>query len=119
MSFEQWVGKVVNFYGVDSNAFCIGPLLTNPRQRLAFEVREDESDGYRSMMEEIEQVPIKGHIFFRTPIAQVRIERDTSIGGYVLVGCASEHTWLRFGTDHSDDYYPNFVFEYNPAKRVS
>lgn len=31
----------------------------------------------------------------------------------------SGQVWLRLGTDYSDDYYPCFVFEYNPVREAS
>jgi hypothetical protein len=110
MDFNQLVGKQVDFYGTDNNVFCIGQ-----DKRTAFEAVEDESDGYRSMMEELRHVPSKGHIFFRQPIARVRVELDTELDGYRLVD-KSGHVWLRVGTDRADGYYPVFTFDYQPKR---
>lgn len=118
-SFNQLVGKTVSFYGVDNNCFCIS--VDSDKQRVAFEAIEDESDGWRSCLEEIKKVQIKGHIFFKQPIAMVKIEDATDFDGWKLVEYIgndpyrqSSHVWLKIGTDYSDDYYPWFVFSYTP-----
>ena len=109
-AFEELVGHVVDFYGVDNNRLCIGI----DGKRYAYEVIEDECDGYRSMMKELVSVPLKGNIFFRQPIAKVLVMEDTDYDGYKLVDAANEHVWLRMGTDNYDDYYPCFKFDYEP-----
>jgi len=133
MNLNQLLFLHANFYGVENTVFCIG---VNGK-KYAFEVREDENDGYRSMMADAIQVPVSSHTFFRKPVAVVRIEQDTNLrggdnslhhhvagvysGGYSeygfkFVDIKTGHVWLRFGTDDTDDYYPMFVFEYTPDK---
>lgn len=114
VKFEDLVGKKVAFYGVDNAAFCVRVGGSFGNERYAFEAMEDESDGYRSMMEEVKRVPLKGHIFFREPIASVLVEEDESLDGYRLTDSKDGHVWLRFGTDRADDWYPSFAFEYAP-----
>lgn len=116
--FDEFAGKLVYFYGVDRFTLCVRPIHNSP-QRLAFEAVEDPDDGYRSMLKDIPRVPLTGHIFFRQPIARVRIEEDTALEGYRLIDTKDGHVWLRFGTDRSDDWYPMFTFDYRPreAKR--
>lgn len=124
MKFEDLVGKRVGFCGVDNNAFCVE---LQDGTRLAFEAIEDESDGYRSMLEEVKPVPLEGHIFFGQPISEVTIEdvyREVLpehygvFNGYKLVD-ASGHLWLLLGTSNDDDYYPSFTVEYTPVRDVA
>ena len=113
-AFDELIGKTVDFYGVDNNVLCVGTVFDG---RMAFEAVEDEADGYRSMLDEVKQVPLTGHIFFRTPVTKLNISEITSPGfsGYVLTD-ASGHVWLRLGTNCCDDYYPCFTFDYTPIK---
>jgi hypothetical protein len=112
MDFKELVGKVLGFYGVDGNAFKTG--------RYVFEAVEDENDGYRSMMRGVAEVKDpSGLIFFKRRVATVRVEEDSEFDGFRLVDVADGHTWLRLGTDHADDYYPMFRFDYEPKKVVT
>lgn len=107
--FTSLVGYEYEFYGVDNNAFCIG---INGK-RVAFEAMEDEQDGYRSNLGNI-VVSLEGKVFFAKPIAQVMLEEDKSVDGWRLRDVADGHVWLEIGTDYADDYYPTFVFRYEP-----
>lgn len=115
--FLSMVGYVYEFYGVDNNTFCIG---INGK-RCAFEALEDPDDGYRSYLDSV-VVSLKKHIFFQTPIANVRLEaapgkrtdHSWSFIGWRFIDVDDEHVWLLVGTDNSDDYYPCFIFEYSP-----
>jgi hypothetical protein len=55
-------------------------------------------------------------IFFGHSIATVRIEilDNPDVEIYRLIDVDDEHVWLAFGTDQTDQWYPFFVFEYNP-----
>jgi hypothetical protein len=111
MKFE--VGLVDDFYGVDNTFFKLGCQI--------FQAIEDESDGYRSCLQEIAKIrkpKLKGLIFFQTPLARVRVEEDSDIDGYSLVDMIDGHVWLRVGTGAYDDYYPYFVFDYHPKKSI-
>jgi hypothetical protein len=117
MKIDDVLNKKVGLCGVDGNAFC---LLIDGK-RVAFEAIEDESDGYRSMLEDVPQVKLKGHIFFRTPVASVVVKRRESsdrsgcgFDGYVVEDMKDGHIWLEFGTNRDDGYYPLFVFRYVP-----
>jgi hypothetical protein len=123
-SFLGLVGKRFAFYGVDNNVFC---LSDKSGKRRAYEVMEDEEDGYRSSLKDYRQVPLKGHIFFRQPIANVRLEAvetgrtgapnyGRSFDGFQFVDVRTGHVWLRFGTEDYDDYYPCFIFDYTPRE---
>ncbi len=106
-------GMTGKFYGVCNEYFKIDDFV--------FKVQEDENDGYRSCLGDILAVNKKEQknlIFFKTPIATVRIEATTdsywnqSFEGYNLVDIKDGHVWLKFGTTNYDDYYPCFVFYY-------
>jgi len=110
MSFDEVIGKEFSFYGVDNEAFKLGKLV--------FEAVEDENDGYRSCLGSVEVKDPSGLIFFKRSLARVKVVA-TEVGdfdGYHLVDVADGHVWLRFGTDHCDDYYPCFIFDYSPKK---
>lgn len=120
MDFSSTIGQSFGFCGVDNNTFC---LMING-ERVAFEAVENPDDGYRSMMEEVRvyHLPSSGRgsadkIFFHQPIVTVTVEEDpdTNGNGYRLVD-SSGHVWLRFGTDHYDNYYPMFIFTYTPPR---
>jgi hypothetical protein len=110
------LGLEADFYGVDNTCFKLDDCV--------FEAVEDESDGYRSCMEEVRMKDNTDDlIFFQTPLARVRVEdasdyekyagfHDDRFEGYKLVDVNDGHSWLVFGTDHSDSYYPSFTFYY-------
>lgn len=106
--FDDLVGKTMSFYGVDNNWFKL--------DRKVYEAVENEDDGYRSYLGSVEVVDRKDLIFFKRRLARVTVEEygDGSFYGYVLRDVSDGHVWLRFGTNNSDDYYPWFVFEYQP-----
>lgn len=123
MNFADLVGKTVGFCGVDNNALCV---VTPDGERVAFEAVEDESDGYRSMLEEVRTVPLEGLIFFSSPIANLTVEDVADevvaghygvFNGYRLVD-STGHRWLLLGTSNSDDYYPCFTVDYDPPRDV-
>lgn len=104
-TFYSLVGQEFPFFGVDNNTFKLGDTV--------YEAVEDESDGYRSMLEDVKVKDHEGLIFFGQPVATVRlVSDDGEFDGYRLVDVADGHVWLRFGTDAADDYYPMFTFEY-------
>lgn len=111
------------FYGVDNNVMCLQADRWESK-KIAFEALEDENDGYRSMLEELREVPVENYIFFQTPVALVRVEeikdpaayRD-GFYGWQLVDVKTQHVWLRFGTKE-DDCYPQFIFSYMPDKNL-
>ncbi len=116
--FDQLLkcGHPMPFHGVDNHQFKLGKHV--------FEAVEDESDGYRSMMNEVKEVgEVSTSIFFGSPVDDVVIreaaenqegaEMYGSFDGYELVGYDG-HVWLTFGTSNNDDYYPCFEFRYSP-----
>jgi len=115
MNLDDLVGETVDFYGVDCNVFCV---QTEDGERLAFEAVEDESDGYRSMLEEVKQAPLDGNIFFDAPLARVTISEVSEPGGFSGYELMSDdgHVWLRVGTRNHDDWYPCFTFSYDPPR---
>ena len=114
--FQNLTGLELDYYGADAgdNTFKVDDIV--------FKVLEDPNDGYRSCLGTIDYTDEHNSIFFRTPIARVRIEtyegrnREYSQGdqGYQIVDITDGHVWLEFGTDNTDDYYPCFVFRHTP-----
>lgn len=108
-TFEDLVGQTVSFFGVNCNCFKLGNQV--------FEAIEDEDNGYRSYLQSVEVA--QGNIVFpQHKLARVRVEEfcDGYFDGYRLVGVTDGHEWLRFGTDNIDDYYPGFIFYYQPKQ---
>jgi hypothetical protein len=103
------VGKRYRFYGVDGNMFKLNTTV--------LEAVEDESDGYRSYLGSIENRPNASRtIFFKRALDTVEVQDgdDSECSGWKLVSVKDGHVWLEVGTDTTDDYYPCFVFRYNP-----
>ena len=107
-SFSENVGREFDFYGVDSNKFKLNDTV--------FEAIEDESDGYRSMLDAIVVAGDGSDIFFSSPIARVRVRvagDGDNFEGFKLLDAEDDHEWLVIGTANTDDYYPSFTFQYN------
>ena len=115
----------LKFYGAGHNSFKVDGIV--------FEVLEDPDDGYRSSYGGVAVAKGNNEIFFRQPIANVKIRtledgddclkddgddkyRDGIARGHQLVDIQDGHVWLEFGTDLHDGYYPYFYFMYNPKK---
>lgn len=105
-AFEKMIGRWHDFYGVDNNRFKLGARL--------FEAIEDPDDGYRSYLGSVERVDGAG-IFFPQPLARVKVAEfdDGTESGYSFTDKGG-HVWLVFGTNNEDDYYPYFIFRYQP-----
>lgn len=103
MAFDDLQGKEFWFYGATEHQFKIGATV--------WEAEEDESDGYRSYLGSVER-KVSDAIFFKRPIAKVRVEILPDENK--LVDVKDGHEWLRFGTDYADPYYPYFFFDYQP-----
>jgi len=112
--FLALVGSEVDYYGADEgdNAFKVDEVV--------FKALEDPDDGYRSYLGTINYSEDHNSIFFRAPIARVRIEAfDCEDGsrddrGYRFVDVEDGHVWLEFGTKDYNDYYPYFIFRHSP-----
>ena len=87
-----------------------------------FQVLEDEDDGYRSRMGMVLELNTPLYGFSEKAVGTVVI-KDASTSspnsnysefdGYELNDIHTGYSWLRFGTDNCDDYYPNFIYELN------
>ena len=107
-------GLAYPFFGVDGNVFKLGDS--------AFEVLENEDDGYRSSMDHVRIRSPEGLIFFGSPVDSVRIVKPEGtpkecyglFTGWQLVSAKDGHVWLTFGTENCDDYYPSFCVRYSP-----
>jgi hypothetical protein len=101
--------KTFKFYGVCGNCYKLDETV--------WEAIEDPDDGYRSYLKSIEIAREDGnYTFSRVPLAIVEARVANDIDGWKLWDVVDGHLWLTVGTDNSDDYYPNFVFEYTPKK---
>jgi hypothetical protein len=109
VNFDQLVGlEAALYYNNHSNQFQLGDVL--------FEVIEDEEDGYRSSMREVAVINTNAE---RKPgdflgFVKIQSENEGNFDGYHLIDTDNSHIWLQFGTDNNDDYYPTFVFNFQP-----
>ena len=114
--FENFLNIELDFYGATNNKFKVGI----DEDTIIFEVLEDEDDGYRSCLDTVvvSDQTNADKDFLGKHFAKVCIEtiEYNYFKGYAIKDAASDHNWLEFGTDHADDYYPYFVFRYNPVK---
>jgi hypothetical protein len=110
MNFNDLIGKEFKFYGVEFNHFKLDDTV--------FEAVEDEDDGYRSYLGSVEIFDKEGLIFFKEPLATIKIwEHDDGYRKvYKLLDVKDNHEWLVFGTENYDDWYPFFVFTYTPKQ---
>ena len=109
VNFEKLIGTIATLYGspnMDINCFQLGSVK--------FEVKEDESDGYRRSMDEVVILSVNNPK--QNLLAEVVIEnaKNGDICGWQLRDTLTGHIWLTFGTNHSDSYYPSFVFDWQP-----
>ena len=109
-NFDKMEGGTYLFYGVDCNAFKLNDAV--------YEALEDEDDGYRSYLGSIELKGNHSFTFFKQPLARVRVvaQDETSLSGFNFVDIQTGHIWLTIGTDNNDEYYPCFIFDYQPDK---
>ncbi len=115
--FDALVGYSWNFYGIDNQTFVIG----TDAHRCAFQVIEDQDDGYRSYLDHIEPVPLHTAIHSKTPIAEIVIVKEfnefQSFDGFRFRDVTDGHIWLEVGTESYDSYYPVCVWNFYPRER--
>lgn len=119
---ETLIGIDLDFYGAESQAFKVDGVV--------FEVLEDPEDGYRSCLGGVLARSEKGYNFYKKPFATVRLEKfeyepegkdryeEDRAHGYRLIDANDGHVWLTFGTKWYNDYYPLFIFDYEPKESV-
>lgn len=104
-------GHKFYFYGCHNNCFKLDDMI--------LEAMEDPEDGYRSSLGGVRHV-LNEHEnrFFKRPLARVVLKEysggSENTNGWELKDMDTGHQWLVFGTCNYDDYYPYFVFNYNP-----
>jgi len=91
-----------SFYGVFSNEFKLGSIV--------FEALEDPNDGYRSYLDSVPMIK-SSSTFSSKPLVNVYYCASEDL---IYLKDETGHTWLTIGTDHSDNYYPFFIFDYTP-----
>ena len=126
--FRSLIGGEYDYFGCDHHQFKLDGVI--------FEPIPDPDDGYRSHLGTMEVSTSVDSVFFKRPIAKVRIEvydtgdtfdentiDDMSTSGvdkgYRLVDVSDGHVWLQFGTGNYDDYYPYFEFRHYPKEAPS
>lgn len=80
---------------------------------------EDPSDGYRSCMRDIIEVPVADVKNRFAPVLCVATHLTQKDGGgqcdvLVVTDPDATKVYLEVGTDNSDDYYPSFVGYFDP-----
>jgi hypothetical protein len=115
-SFEALVGdgKFYPFHCLGNNKFELNYSI--------YEAVEDPDDGYRSCLGAINRA-FKDDGYHdtvaRVTVTLVREHHKTDYDSeyawevYKLTD-KDGHVWLTFGTDNIDDYYPGFIFDYQP-----
>jgi len=104
VNFDNLVGEAASLYYCNNlNQFQLGSVI--------FEVIEDEEDGYRSSMSEVNIVNRLAQENTRDFLADVIIAKVDEI--YQIIDITDGHIWYEFGTNTNDDYYPWFIFKYN------
>lgn len=112
MDFESLVETIQPFYGVCDTHFKLSDIV--------FNALEDESDGYRSYLDSVVESDPDGLVFPQLPFAEVKIGKfkDAYSNGYTFTDIVDGHLWLEIGTEHTDDYYPCFMFHYYPKNSL-
>lgn len=126
-NFDELIGKEFTLYKSNLlNHFQLNNTL--------YEVLEDESDGYRSMMKHVAIVDDEADTgYYSENLGKVIIEKaspkynsysgkfneedewqDNDFEGYQIKDIQTDHVWLIFGTDNMNDYYPVFTYNWKP-----
>lgn len=98
-----------SFHGVHDTEFKLGSLV--------FKAVEDPADGYGSYLDSVTIINTHS-IFFKEPLINLYYRSPDSLGVAVELFDESGHLWLSIGTNHDDNYYPSFMFNYTPRKDV-
>lgn len=110
LDLDILAGEEFAYYGACGNCFKIS---NKKHGTLVLEAMEDESDGYRSMLDHVRVVSEKDGkdlIFNDLPIAAVKIEPHNTgyFVGHLIKDALIDFEWGQVGTNNHDDYYPSF-----------
>jgi len=107
INFHKLAGTTASLYHCTlANSFQLGSVI--------FEVLEDEEDGYRSSMKDVQVVNKNASkIGLLAEVSIVSFDTGTK-HGYRLVDTSDDYVWLEFGTEDYNDYYPCFMFNTYP-----
>jgi hypothetical protein len=85
--------------------------------QVVFQVNEDEQDGYRSCLRDVEILSTDARTRPGDFMAEIVITKSTvpDRDSWEFVDTKTGHIWLEFGTDNVDDYYPSFIFYFYPV----
>ena len=111
VDFEKFAGMEASLYYCNHlNQFQLGDVI--------FEAIEDESNGYRSMMQEVRLVKTDAPRRSGDFLGIVTIEKvyENDFDGFHLTD-KDGHIWLTFGTDNVEDHYPTFKFLLSSKER--
>lgn len=126
IEFKDMIGKTLPFYGVYGKRFKIGKYVFNCVElpafligsyrlhQVVFVAKQDKGGNFPRCLARVVIEEINRKTWTRKPDEPVR-NVDT---GYRLVDVKTGHIWLQMGTDYEDDYYPSFVFDYNPPEKT-
>lgn len=113
IDFDKMIGLECSlYYNNHSNQFQLGDVT--------FEVIEDEQDGYRSCLKEVKIIDENSRRDPGNFLGTVKITKNSSSSNeiWLLEDIIKNHVWYEFGTANFDDYYPSFVFNYEPILGV-
>jgi hypothetical protein len=99
---------VENAYGVDDMRNAISFVLDG----VTYTAYEDESDGYRSYLDAIIVSDVEISNQFEPTQVYASYSMDESV--LAFYDTITNDVVLEVGTDHSDSYYPSFVYRFLP-----
>ena len=116
--FHNLIGLEGTYEGADEQE------LVFKFDNILWQAKEDELDGYRSMLDYVVYADsdTKNKFIGHKNLANVILENidDTEDGGnfagYVLKDTSDDHIWLRIGTNYIDEWYPCIVFQHAPKE---
>lgn len=116
MAFDNYMGEVFLFYGVDKTPGSTKFKLDDTIWEAVEEYSEEDQyqDDNVSNLNYVRQSDGGKYEVHPIAILELKACRTEDFEGYRLAD-DSRRVWLRIGTDHINDY-PEFTFEYTPGK---
>jgi hypothetical protein len=105
---------LTNLVDIPVHLYQSNLLNTFQLNDLLFEVLEDENDGWRSSLGEVEVTSSDNFHPELLGVVKVTEVDDGYFKGFNLIDVKDGHVWFKFGTDNYGDWYPCFTFEFNP-----
>ncbi|MDB4302117.1 hypothetical protein N9924_00980 [bacterium] len=117
MKLSDFEGKR-KFSGIDKYYDSNGDGYIIRIDNKNYTILEDEDDGYRSYLGEIEEVDIKIDNMFEPIDVMCKMKDDGYTDALNVTDCKTLETILIIGTENYDDYYPMCVMEWYPKKMI-